>query len=138
MYQTDPCECHAYFSRSHVVLVLFKTKHKNPYTSLSHLAALIAHPLPPSSLIFRPFVGYKEVRLVSKESRHVSYLFVSACLYFMHWWIHWWLICPAWGRAIGTFFCWLRKSSPCSHCHGCIARWAYFTLWFLWILGSCI
>jgi len=22
--------------------------------------------------IFRPFVGYKEVRLVSKESRHVS------------------------------------------------------------------
>jgi len=27
--------------------------------------------------IFRPFVGYREVRLVSKESKHVSVPFVT-------------------------------------------------------------
>ena len=27
--------------------------------------------------IFRPFVGYREVRLVSKESKHVSVLLVT-------------------------------------------------------------
>lgn len=44
--------------------------------------------------IFRPFVGYKEVRLVSKESKHVSqnsqhqiwfYLFSSLLLIFLYW-----------------------------------------------------
>lgn len=35
--------------------------------------------------IFRPFVGYKEVRLVSKESRHVSGLGIGKYLICLLW-----------------------------------------------------
>ena len=48
----SPFHFESYYYQNYVVLVLSKTKHKKPYTTLSHSAALlIPHPLSPSSLI---------------------------------------------------------------------------------------
>jgi len=83
--------------------------------------------------IFRPFVGYREVRLVSKESKHVSLMFVTdACfssfgyLVVKSCSVHFMLKClfiAAWWRSSLPLFCGLCKSSLCSNRYECLARY---------------
>lgn len=129
----------------HVSLNLFLISHSFPThilhglrvrSSMIHLHLLVILHSPPD--IFRPFVGFREVRLVNKEPKHVSELFgffqaFASCLIsfillttllLAAWW---WPYCP--------LFCWFCWSYSSCYCHGCFARWNWWT-WHIQILSK--